>query len=195
MPKDAAEAFKNNSEATFCALLEGAVSARTKRERPEIREVMRSHFTVQSNFPKYVFGSAIADPHGVFNWNIKSRLGEIREPTIVLAGEEDQGTPVAANKLLADNIPGAKLSVIKEVGHFYQLERPMEFNAAVKGFIAGLNLKWRLVSTAARTPARESSGAVWGVCLSFPRVCLAWRARNPGFRDPSRGSCLYRRHG
>jgi pimeloyl-ACP methyl ester carboxylesterase len=48
---------------------------------------------------------------------------------------------VAANKLLADNIPGAKLEVIQEVGHFYQLEKPAQFNAAVKQFIASLNLR------------------------------------------------------
>ncbi|HKV54882.1 MAG TPA: alpha/beta hydrolase [Candidatus Binataceae bacterium] len=138
MPKEAADAFKNNFEATFSALLEGAVSAKTKRERPEILEVMRSHFIVQSNFPKHVFDSAVADPNGVFSWNIKSRLGQIRKPTIVLAGEEDQATPVAANKLLADNIPGAKLTVVKDVGHFYQLEKPLEFNATVKEFIAGV---------------------------------------------------------
>jgi 3-oxoadipate enol-lactonase len=96
---------------------------------------------VQSNFPRYVFDSAIADADGVFNWNIKSRLGEIRKPTMVLAGEEDQATPVAANQLLADNIPGAKLKVVKEVGHFYQLEKPMEFNAAVKEFVASLNVR------------------------------------------------------
>jgi pimeloyl-ACP methyl ester carboxylesterase len=59
----------------------------------------------------------------------------------VLAGEEDQATPVAANKLLADNIPGAKLNVIKDVGHFCQLEKPMEFNTALKQFIASLNLR------------------------------------------------------
>jgi pimeloyl-ACP methyl ester carboxylesterase len=84
---------------------------------------------VQSNFPKYVFDSAIADPNGVFNWNIKNRLREIRRPTLVVAGEEDQATPVEANKFLADNITGADLHVIKDVGHFYQLEKPAEFNA------------------------------------------------------------------
>jgi len=149
MPKDAAEAFKNNFEATFSALLERAVSARSKRGRPEILEVMRARFMVQSNLPKYVFDSDTADPNGVFSWNIESRLREICKPTIVLAGAEDQATPagsgnpvtVAASKLVADNIPGAKASVIKEVGHFYQLEKSAEFNAAVKQFIASLNLK------------------------------------------------------
>jgi len=59
----------------------------------------------------------------------------------MIAGEENQATPVAANKFLADNIPGAKLNVVKDVGHFYQLEKPMEFNVAVEQFIANLNLR------------------------------------------------------
>ena len=52
----------------------------------------------------------------------------------MLAGEEDQATPVAANKFLADNIPGAKLNVLKDIGHFYQLEQPAAFNATLDEF-------------------------------------------------------------
>ncbi|MGD0288735.1 MAG: alpha/beta hydrolase [Candidatus Binataceae bacterium] len=138
MPKEAAEAFAKDFEGTFSALLEGAVSAKSKRERPEILEVMKAHFQVQSNFPKHVFDSSMADPNGVFGWNIKDRLSSIHTPTLVIAGEEDNATPVAANKFLADNIPGAKLSVVKDVGHFHQLEKPREFNAALKEFVAAL---------------------------------------------------------
>jgi 3-oxoadipate enol-lactonase len=138
MPKEAADAFAKDFEGTFGALLEGAVSAKSKRERPEILEVMKAHFMVQSNFPKYVFDSAMADPNGVFGWNIKDRLSTIHRPTIVIAGEEDNATPVAANKFLADNIPGAKLTVVKDVGHFHQLEKPLEFNAALKEFVSEL---------------------------------------------------------
>lgn len=138
MPKEAAAAFANDFVGTFGALLEGAVSAKSKRERPEILDVMKAHFQVQSNFPKHVFDSSMADPNGVFGWNIKDRLSSIRTPTLIIAGEEDNATTVAANKLLADNIPGAKLSVVKDVGHFHQLEKPREFNAALKEFIGGL---------------------------------------------------------
>jgi len=53
----------------------------------------------------------------------------------VLASEEDQATPVAANKFLADNIPGAQLRVIKDVGHFYQLESPAAFNRELAQFV------------------------------------------------------------
>jgi 3-oxoadipate enol-lactonase len=138
MPKEAAEGFRNNYEGTFAALLEGTVSAKTRRERPEILEVMKSHFLTPSNFPRHVFDSAFADPNGVFNWNIKDRLREIRQPTLVIAGEDDQATPVAANKFLADNIPGARFVTVKDVGHFYQLENPSAFNSTLREFIGGL---------------------------------------------------------
>jgi 3-oxoadipate enol-lactonase len=138
MPKEAAAAFQSNYEGTFGSLMEGAIAAKSKRERPEILEVMKAHFGVQSNFPKHVFDSALADPNGVFGWNIKSKLASIKVPTLVIAGEEDQATPVGANQFLADNIPGAKLITVKDVGHFHQLEKPLEFNATLQEFIAGL---------------------------------------------------------
>jgi pimeloyl-ACP methyl ester carboxylesterase len=138
MPKEAAAAFAKDFAGTFGALLEGAVSAKSKRERPEILQVMKAHATVESNFPRHVFDASMADPNGVFGWNIKNKLSSIRKPTLVIAGEEDNATPVAANKFLADNIPGAKLSVVKDVGHFHQLEKPQEFNAALKEFVGTL---------------------------------------------------------
>jgi 3-oxoadipate enol-lactonase len=138
MPPEAAAAFRNDYQGTFGALMETAIAAKSKRERPEILEVMKAHFAVQSNFPKHVFDSSMADPEGLFAWNIKNKLGTIRKPTLVVAGEEDQATPVAANKFLADNIPGAKLIAVKDVGHFYQLEKPLEFNATLSEFISGL---------------------------------------------------------
>src|SRR5205085_10515091 len=60
-------------------LIEGAVSAKTKRERPEILELMKAQFTVAENFPRHVFFAASSDPNGVFNWNITARLKEIRK--------------------------------------------------------------------------------------------------------------------
>ena len=138
MPPEAGEAFAKDYEGAFGALLEGTVSAKTKRERPEILEAMRGHYLVGTNFPRHVFDSAMGDANGVFGWNIKAKLGSIKAPTLILAGAEDQATPVAANQLLADGIPGAKIRVIPDVGHFYQLEQPMAFNAALREFVGGL---------------------------------------------------------
>jgi len=138
LPKEVMEAMIRDRDATFNQLLEGTVSARSKRERPEILSLARASFMLESNWPRHVFDSAIKDPNGVFNWNIKHRLKDIKRPTLVLAGEEDQATPVAANKFLADNIPGAKLTLLKDVGHFFQLEQPAAFNAALDEFLKTL---------------------------------------------------------
>lgn len=135
IPPEAAEAFQKDYIGAFGGLLEGAVSARSKREKPEIVDVMKSHFQVQANFPKHVFDSATTDPNGVFGWNIKDKLGAITQPTLIIAGAEDMATPVAANQYLADHIPGAEIRVVPDIGHFYQLERPSEFNEALRGFL------------------------------------------------------------
>ena len=96
---------------------------------------MKGSFSVDDNFPDRVFFANATDPSGVFNWNISGRLKDIKKPTLILAGEEAQATPVEMNKFLADHIPGAKLKVVKDVGHFYQLERPADFNADLDGFV------------------------------------------------------------
>lgn len=135
MPPEVSAAFEKDYQAAFGQLLEGTVSAKTKQERAEILDLMKAQFMVQSNFPRHVFMAASQDPSGVFNWNIKDQLKNIRKPTLVLAGEEDQATTVEINKVLSDNIPNAELRAIKDVGHFYQLEKPHEFNQVLRQFL------------------------------------------------------------
>ncbi len=135
MPPEAAQAFQKDLVGAFSGLIDGAISAKTKREQPAVVDLIKSFFLVDDNFPKHVFLAAMQDPNGVFNWNISDRLKDIKKPTLVLAGDEDQATPVAANKFLADNIPGAQLKVIKEVGHFYEVERPGDFNTDLQQFL------------------------------------------------------------
>src|SRR5262249_21598607 len=135
--KDMVAAYESDYLGTFDTALENSISARSKREKPEILEVMKAHMRIDA-FPHHVFKSSFYDPNGLFRWNIGPRLKEIRKPTVVFAGEEDLGIPMEKNKFLADNIPGARLVALKEVGHFYQLERPAEFNAGLRQFLASV---------------------------------------------------------
>src|SRR5258708_7443039 len=66
LPKEVMEAMIRDRDGTFNQLLEGTVSARTKRERPEILDLARASFMLESNWPHHVFDSAIKDPNGVF---------------------------------------------------------------------------------------------------------------------------------
>ena len=59
-------------------------------------------------------------------------------PTLVIVGDEDEVTPPAQAKVMADTIPGASLVVIRSAGHLPTLERPVETTDALLAFLAGL---------------------------------------------------------
>lgn len=135
MPPEAMQAFQQDLNGAFGGLMEGAVAAKTKQDKPEILDLMKSCFAVDDNFTEQVFFANATDPNGVFQWNISDQLKNITKPTIIFAGEEDQATPVEANQFLADNIPNAQIKILKDVGHFYQLEKPADFNADLAQFL------------------------------------------------------------
>ena len=62
-------------------------------------------------------------------------LGRIAVPTLVVVGEDDNLTPVAAATTLAEGIPGAELVVIDGAGHLSNLESPHEFTTALERFL------------------------------------------------------------
>jgi 3-oxoadipate enol-lactonase len=67
-----------------------------------------------------------------------ARLPQVAAPTLVVAGELDQGTPVGMAQTLADGIPDARLQVLADASHLGAIEQPAAFAAAVTAFVAGL---------------------------------------------------------
>jgi 3-oxoadipate enol-lactonase len=59
-------------------------------------------------------------------------------PTLVIVGDEDEVTPPAQAKAMAEAIPGASLVVIRSAGHLSPVERPVETTDAIVAFLAGL---------------------------------------------------------
>jgi len=76
--------------------------------------------------------------HAVAGVDWLARLGEIRCPTLVIAGAEDVGTPVAMAQQLVQGIAGATLEVIAAAAHLSVLEQPAAFEKAVRGLLARL---------------------------------------------------------
>jgi pimeloyl-ACP methyl ester carboxylesterase len=68
--------------------------------------------------------------------DLTSKLGEIRKPTLVLAGQDDMTTTVAESELLRDRIAGAKLTVVPQAGHWLPLEKPQEACDALGAFLS-----------------------------------------------------------
>jgi 3-oxoadipate enol-lactonase len=59
-------------------------------------------------------------------------------PTLVIVGDEDELTPPAQSRAMAEAIPGASLVVVRSAGHLTPLERPAETTDALLAFLAGL---------------------------------------------------------
>ena len=68
--------------------------------------------------------------------DLTDRLEEIRLPTLLVVGEDDPGTPVAAHEVIRDRIEGARLVVIGDALHFSNVEQTAVFNEALAGFLA-----------------------------------------------------------
>jgi 3-oxoadipate enol-lactonase len=68
--------------------------------------------------------------------NLSARLKEIRCPILVIAGEDDPGTPVAMAREIHENAPGSKLVVIPRAAHLSNIEQPEGFNRALGDFLA-----------------------------------------------------------
>jgi 3-oxoadipate enol-lactonase len=57
-------------------------------------------------------------------FDVRDRLGEVRAPTLVVAGAEDIATPLDHAETLAQGIHGAELVVVPGAAHLANLERP-----------------------------------------------------------------------
>jgi 3-oxoadipate enol-lactonase len=62
-------------------------------------------------------------------------LSRIAAPTLVIAGRQDQATPLAAAQFLHARIAGAQLAIL-ETAHISNIEQPRAYADAVLGFLA-----------------------------------------------------------
>jgi len=62
-------------------------------------------------------------------------LPEIKVPTIVVCGRDDQLTPPARSEEMAAAIPGADLLVVAGAGHLAPMERPFAVTRALRGWL------------------------------------------------------------
>ena len=67
-----------------------------------------------------------------------SLLSQITCPTQIIVGELDQATPPSDAKLMAEQIPGARLAVIPGAAHLSNLEQPDTFSQIVRSFALDL---------------------------------------------------------
>ncbi len=67
--------------------------------------------------------------------DVAAKLHQIKNKTLVLVGEDDILTPPTVAKVIADNIPDARMQVLPHLCHSANIENPVVFNEAVLNFL------------------------------------------------------------
>jgi proline iminopeptidase len=80
----------------------------------------------------YIF----AAPNLLTGWTVMDRLGEIRTPTLVMAGHDDFVYPPESQAMLAAGIQNARLRIIERAGHNPHDEQPDEVMDAIREFLS-----------------------------------------------------------
>jgi len=131
----------------FLSLLRGDLGRRVAREAAYLsggahrdscpREVLDGLFGHVAALEPALIGNVIAaylehDAHDV--------LPTITVPTLVIAGDRDQLTPVTIAERMQREIPNSELVVFPGHSHLVQVERPTEVHAAIDAFLSSHHL-------------------------------------------------------
>jgi 3-oxoadipate enol-lactonase len=127
-----ATAEQRGMAALFEGTLERWFTAPFAARSPEVIDGIRA--LIRTTAPLGFIGCSRA----IQELNTTDRLGEIRAPTLIIVGEQDMGTPVAAAEVIHQGIAGSKLVVLQSAAHLSNVEQAEKFNQALTAFLAGL---------------------------------------------------------
>src|SRR4029453_10601181 len=74
--------------------------------------------------------------YAISGWTSMPWLHPLRQPTLVLAGDDDPIVPLVNGRILAHRIPDARLHVLRGAGHLFLLEQPAPLAREVAAFLA-----------------------------------------------------------
>ena len=73
--------------------------------------------------------------HAISALDLTDKIAAIKLPTLIVVGEEDQGTPVAASRVMNEKIARSELVILKSASHLSNMEQPEEFTRALTTFL------------------------------------------------------------
>lgn len=100
--------------------------------RPDQRELYLAAVASLASNPRRTYLAAI---RGLLAFDVRGRLGEIRCPTLVIAGDRDTTAALASKRLLQRSIPGAELIVVDDSGHVTPYDQAERFNQLLLAFV------------------------------------------------------------
>jgi 3-oxoadipate enol-lactonase len=101
-----------------------------RERRPDVVSPVRA--MIRGTSPRGYIGCCQA----IAALDLTDRLHAIGVPTLIIVGEDDPGTPVAASRTIHERIKGSELVILKSASHLSNMEQSEAFNRAVTAFLA-----------------------------------------------------------
>jgi poly(3-hydroxyoctanoate) depolymerase len=98
-------------------------------------ELVRSETLAHMGRPPSLVGYA-GQLFAIAGWSSVPWLHRLRQPTLVLSGDDDPLVPLVNGRILARRIPGARLEVVRGGGHLFLLEEAEAMAGLVSEFLA-----------------------------------------------------------
>lgn len=96
---------------------------------PEIVEAVRA--MIRQTKPQGYVGCC----HAIKALDLTDRLAAITVPALIVVGEDDPGTPVAASRAIHERIRGSELVILKSASHLSNIEQSEPFNKTLLDFL------------------------------------------------------------
>ncbi|MBU6479056.1 MAG: alpha/beta fold hydrolase [Nitrospirae bacterium] len=126
-------AYKKGPSAIADIMIPKLLSPATIQARPEIVQKVRA--MIEGNQISGIAGDLMAMAERPDSIPL---LAQITCPTQIIVGKLDQATPPSDAELMAEKIPGARITIIPNAAHLANLEQPEAFNQIVASFASDL---------------------------------------------------------
>jgi len=100
------------------------------KQNPPVVDLIRNQFLATP------VAGFIGCSEAILGLNYLDRLSEIELPTLIIVGEDDPGTPVAASEAIHNRIPGSELEILPAAAHLSNIEQAEAFNASLLRFLS-----------------------------------------------------------
>jgi len=133
--KSADDAELHGAEPFFDGMVPKLIGETTRTNRPDLVASARKMMRKMS-----VPGLAAVQRGMAQRPDSVATLKTVNLPTLILAGAEDTLTPVADATLMQQAIPGSRMEVLPQAGHYAVFEQPEAAGRIIRGFLDGLNI-------------------------------------------------------
>jgi poly(3-hydroxyalkanoate) depolymerase len=96
--------------------------------------VLAAHAPERLQFPPSPLGYAY-QLYAISGWSSVPWLHRLRQPTLVVAGEDDPSVPLRNSRILASRVPDARLHVVRGGGHLFLLDEPENVAGTIRAFL------------------------------------------------------------